>query len=143
MLLTTVLENVLLTAHLDPIMRGLANLIDENRTDDLRRMYRLLNRIGAGPPRLRNGVRDWVIARGLALNAVPVETEPAPSAKGKEREQAPNAAQGVNAALSWVQSVLDLKAQMDRLLHEAFSGDKEMGRSINDVSCRFQVANAQ
>jgi hypothetical protein len=140
MYLMTVLEQVLLTAHLDPILRGLPPLIEENRVDDLRRMYRLLARIGAGPPRLRAGVREWIIARGRSLNAEPneaVAVEAAATAnngKGKEREAA--AAQGASTALAWVQSVLDLKAQLDRLLIDAFAGDKEMGRSINDVGTR-------
>lgn len=129
MYLMSVLEQVLLTAHLDPIIRGLAALVEENRTDDLKRMYRLLNRIGAGPPRLRTAMREWIIARGKSLNAEPNEAVEA-SVKGKEKE---GAGAGATTALAWVQNVLELKEQMDRLLADAFAGDKEMGRSINDV----------
>lgn len=62
--------------------------------------------------------------------------------KGKEKERetgsgsastAAIATAGTNAAISWVQSVLDLKDKFDRLLGSAFGGDKAFQNSINKV----------
>lgn len=60
--------------------------------------------------------------------------------KGKAKERPTGGAGGAGAnaltlALRWVQDVLDLKDKFDRVLEQAFMGDKAVQMSINEVSC--------
>jgi cullin 3 len=57
-------------------------------------------------------------------------------AKGKGKAKAPTTggATALASALRWVQDVLDLKDKFDRVLEQAFGGDKSVQSSINEVS---------
>ena len=139
--LTSLLDDVLISAHIDRVLShssgGLDTLIVEDRLDDLRRLYVLFSRIGAGHARLRKGIREWVVRRGLFL----CETATAPGGTGND-DDAPadpkgkgkaTAASSSSAALVWVQSVIDLKAKMDAQLAGPFESDKQFEAAINDV----------
>ena len=148
--LTSLLDDVLISAHIDRVLShasgGLDTLIVEDRLDDLRRLYLLFSRIGAGHARLRKGIREWVVRRGLFL----CETATAPGgaagdddapadAKGKGKA---TAAASSSAALVWVQSVLDLKVKMDAQLAGPFESDKQFEAAINDVRlCASECAD--
>jgi hypothetical protein len=88
--------------------------------------------------------------RGKAINDSANEPEPGPSAgvdqdmdadvkgKGKAKPTStPSAA--LSSALRWVQDVLDLKDKFDKILDDAFGGDKSVQTSINlvcSMSCK-------
>ena len=67
-----------------------------------------------------------------------VDTEDDPKGKGKAKAPiAPTVTGGTLAsALRWVQDVLDLKDKFDRMLDQAFGGDKSVQTSINEVGSR-------
>jgi hypothetical protein len=79
----------------------------------------------------------------IQLDDVPVKEE---KGKGKGKAVAGSAASagaaaGASAqapalaqAVRWVQDVLDLKDKFDRILEQAFQGDKSIQISINEVS---------
>ena len=140
------LEKVLITDRLSAVFGhsdgGLASLIDQDKRDDLARLYRLSRRVPDGAQLFRRAIKDWVITRGqsLADNTAadtPVVAEEADAdvgkGKGKEKEREPAAA-GIASALTWVQGSLDLKDKMDRLLANAWEGDLSFQTSINEVS---------
>lgn len=146
----------LLTPHLDAILHmpgsGLVTMVDHDRTSDLSRMYNLFLRVPSelGKDALRFALRADVEDRGKAINDSANEPEPGPSAgadqdmdgdvkgKGKAKPTStPSAA--LSSALRWVQDVLDLKDKFDKILDDAFGGDKSVQTSINLVcllSCK-------
>jgi cullin 3 len=54
--------------------------------------------------------------------------------KGGSSGKAVGGAGALSLALGWVQGVLDLKDKFDKVLDEAFGGDKAIQTSINEVS---------
>jgi cullin 3 len=141
----------LLTPHLDAILHmpgsGLVTMVDHDRTPDLSRMYNLFLRVPSelGKDALRFALRADVEDRGKAINDSTNEPEPGPSAggdqdmdgdvkgKGKVKPTTTSSA-ALGSALRWVQDVLDLKDKFDKILDEAFGGDKAVQTSINLVS---------
>ena len=64
-----------------------------------------------------------------------VDAEVDPKGKGKANAASSgNAATALGSALRWVQDVLDLKDKFDRILDQAFGGDKAVQTSINEVT---------
>ncbi|KLT38707.1 Cullin-domain-containing protein [Cutaneotrichosporon oleaginosum] len=146
----------LLTPHLHAIMRmpgtGLVAMLDGDRRDDLRRLYTLFLRVpnDVGKDALRLALRDSVEARGKAINDSALAAASAPQdeeeekvdPKGKGKAKGPSAgATALAQALRWVQDVLDLKDKFDRILDQAFGGDKQVQASINEAFQSFINAN--
>lgn len=124
-------------------------MVDQDRAGDLSRLYTLLLKVpqDAGKDALRFALRSDVEDRGKAINDAANEPESGPStngdqagmevdgdAKGKGKARpASTASAALTSALRWVQDVLDLKDKFDRLLDDAFAGDKAVQSSINHV----------
>lgn len=159
--LQDLLVDHLLTPHLQSILdmpgSGLVTMLDADRVQDLRRLYTLFLRVpdALGKDALRLALRMDIEERGKAINegataepeagpsAAPVQDgeqnmemdgEADPKGKGKARAAPPaNAATALSSALRWVQEVLELKDKFDRILDQAFGGDKAVQTSINEV----------
>ena len=139
---------------------GLDNMVDLKQYDDLARLYTLFQLVPTGIPTLKKALKDSIAERGKLVNEaegssndvdgslVPVKQEvdvegvgedgPPPSniAKGKGNDRAglvPQAKRMLDAALRWVQDVLDLKDVFDRLLDGCFKGDKGVQTAMNEV----------
>ncbi len=153
--LQSLLVDQLLTPHLQTILdmpgSGLVSMLDADRTSDLRRMYTLFNRVpnDVGRSALRSSLRECIEERGKAINEGSSE-EAGPSGavddnqqgmdeddpKGKRKAKAvlpSSSANALSSALRWVQYVLDLKDKFDAIVDEAFSGDKSVQTSVNEV----------
>jgi cullin 3 len=158
--LQELLVRELLTPHLDAILHmagsGLVNMVDHDRMSDLARMYSLFLRVPdeVGKDRLRFVLRADVEDRGKAINDSANEPEAGPSAvggevdmegdvkgKGKGKPTTTTSA-ALSAALRWVQDVLDLKDKFDKILDQAFGGDKAVQTSINLVSSDVCVSGS-
>jgi cullin 3 len=138
----------MLTTHLQTILHmpgtGLVSMLDSDRTDDLRRLYKLFLRVpdSVGKDGLRIALRESVEARGKGINdaVAGISADAGPGMdgedlKGKAPARAPSAqATALTQALRWVQDVLDLKDKFDHLWENAFSSDKQVQASINEVS---------
>lgn len=129
-------------------------MLDQDRHPDLRRLYTLFLRVpeDVGRQSLRLALRSDIEERGKVINegessrAGPSsgaaeqdeeDEDMSGKGKGKGKEKAGAVGGGANAlslALRWVQEVLDLKDKFDRILEEAFVGDKAVQMSINEVS---------
>ena len=167
--LQDLLVEQLLTPHLKSILSmpgsGLVSLIDSDRVQDLRRMYILFLRVPVhvGKDALRLALRLDIEERGKTINeGAALEPEAGPSGapaqdgepnmdldgdistkgKGKARPvPAGSVAIALSSALRWVQDVLELKDKFDRILDQAFGGDKAVQTSINEVRS-FTPVNA-
>lgn len=134
-------------------------MLDQDRHSDLRRLYTLFLRVPdeLGRQSLRLALRSDIEERGKVINegetsrAGPSsgqaeqddeDEDMSGKAKGKGKERVGTIGGGANAlslALRWVQEVLDLKDKFDRILEEAFVGDKAVQMSINEVSSVYSV----
>lgn len=133
-------------------------MVDQDRSSDLSRLYNLLLKVpsDAGKDALRFALRSDVEDRGKAINDATNEPEPGPSTNGDQpgmdvdgdvkgkgkAKPASTASAALTSALRWVQDVLDLKDKLDRLLDDAFAGDKAVQSSINHVSLPLLLEKA-
>ncbi|KAF8589814.1 Cullin-domain-containing protein [Ramaria rubella] len=148
--LRCILESCLLTPHLLAIIRmphsGLDPMIDQDKTDDLARMYRLFKMVETGPPTLKKALRDSIARRGKEVNdlAGAMEAEGVgaqdddggetvdPKGKGKAKAKAAGSGP-VAMALKWVEDVLALKDKFDHVLKYSFSGDTGVQTALNEA----------
>lgn len=142
--LRRILEVNLLTNHLVDIISkessGLDTMIDSDKIDDLARLYRLYSMVPQGIPCLRNALKDSIVRRGNEINqsslGIDAETElvdPPPSDRKGKGKAVPSAQLHLNAALKWVQDVLDLKDKFDAVWLNAFSSDRDLESGLNEV----------
>lgn len=146
-----ILEDTLLTPHLSGVISlpnsGLDNMLDQDQIDNLARLFRLFTMVPAGLATLKRSLKDSVLRRGTALNPptdaederdkeefVIVDADPKGKGKGKARAQTSD----LDVASKWVEEVLNLKEKFDRILKQAFSGDRELEAALNEV-CLFRI----
>lgn len=152
--LISILENHLLIPHLQTIIymqsSGLDVMMDGDKTDDLARMYRLFIRVPQGLPTLQKALRESVVRRGKEVNALATtgpsneadaegdgEGEEAEDSKAKSKKKAPApkgvASRATEAALQWMQSVLELKDKTDKLLKVCFGDDRSIQTTLSEA----------
>ena len=153
--LRRILESCLLTPHLGAIIcmphSGMDPMVDQDKLEDLGRLYRLFGRVEMGLPTLKRALRDSVARRGKEVNDLAGTTEVEEGGgqddeleavaaaadvkgKGKARLKGPVPGGGpVAMALKWVEDVLALKDKFDRVLRQAFAGDMGVQTTLNEV----------
>jgi len=112
-------------------------MLDVDRIDDLRRLYRLFVLVSStpdGPQILKKALRESIICRGRLINDSESGAPASSDEKGKARVGAQ--AQTLEHALKWVQGSLDLKAKFDRVLRHGFYSDKGLETVVIEVSSR-------
>src|ERR1700721_1477075 len=101
--------------------RGLKHMVTNDKMDDLTRMFQLFRRVDPDHRILTFGLSAHIQTIGKEINSGFVQ----PNGKGKQPEPvAPET--GLNAALKWVELVLDLKSKYDNILAEAFGNEAKM-----------------
>ena len=143
-----------LTTVIDMPGSGLVTMLDEDRKDDLGRMYTLFNKVSEGPQTLRLGLKSYIAAKGKLINdAVTSQTVPqapstdgpdeaASSAKGKAKAADTDASTPAAAtAIRWVEDVLEFKNKFDSILEIAFARDTGCETSINEAFESFINTN--
>ncbi|KAL0575168.1 hypothetical protein V5O48_006790 [Marasmius crinis-equi] len=147
--LQQILKDHLLTAHLEAIISkesGLDAMIDNDKTDDLTRMYKLYTLVSQGLSCIKQALKRSIARRGKEINEVSLSSEnldeptDAPKEKGKARVVTAGA-QTLASALKWVQDVLDLKDKFDRVWKTAFDGDREIEATLNEAFSGFINSN--
>ncbi|MCJ1351722.1 MAG: hypothetical protein MMC33_001706 [Icmadophila ericetorum] len=114
---------VLVTAH-SPLLRdAFQNLLDTDRQDDLARMYRLLARITGGLEPLRTKFEAHVRRAGLAaVEKVAIEGD------------------NMDPKI-YVEALLEVHTQYQKLVDEAFAGESEFVRSLDNACKEFVNRN--
>ncbi|KAI3604461.1 ubiquitin ligase scf complex subunit cullin [Moniliophthora roreri] len=147
--LQQILLNHLLSAHLEPIISmpnsGLDPMIDNDRIEDLARLYKLYTLVPQGLPCLKKALKKSIAWRGKDINQSSLGGEVTQEAsedidRVKDTAKATakaksfsSGAQTLASALKWVQDVLDLKDKFDRVWKESFQGDRELEGALNEV----------
>jgi cullin 3 len=112
-------------------------MIDADRIDDLRRLYRLFVHVSSasdGPQTLKKALRESIINRGRLINDSGSSAPASSDEKGKGKPRVGAQAQTLEDALKWVQDSLDLKVKFDRVLKHAFDSNKVLETAIIEVS---------
>lgn len=121
---------------------GLDAMIDNNKTSDLSRLFRLCQKIGKGLKCLETSLKKSIIRRGQEINVVSIGDEFGDAeAEEKEVEQSSNKvkgkarpkASGIEPATKWVQDVLNLKDKFDLVWKNCFESNRAIESAYNDV----------
>ena len=123
--LTRTCNDTLITRHRSTLQEEFQRLLDDDRIDDLGRIYRLLQRIPDGLDPLRTRFEKHVVAtgRGAVSKAVAESGE-------------------VVEPKAYVDALLSVHAQYSSLVNKAFSSESEFVRSL-DSACREFVNHNQ
>ncbi|XP_071084528.1 cullin-3-A-like [Haliotis cracherodii] len=110
-----VLEEELISKHMKTIVEmensGVVHMLENNKTDDLACMYKLFIRVQKGLKTMCECISKYLREQGRALVV-------------EEGEEGKN-------AITYIQSLLDLKDRFDHFLHESFSDDKLFKQMIS------------
>jgi cullin 3 len=96
-------------------------MLNNDKMDDLTRMFQLFRRVDPDHRILMNGLTAHIQAIGKEINSGFVSSNP----KGSSNEP-PASEPSINAALKWVELVLELKKKHDNILAEAFGNEAKM-----------------
>jgi cullin 3 len=116
---------------------GLKYMLNNDKIDDLTRMFQLFRRVDPDHRNLTTGLTTHIQTLGKEINST--FSPSAAGAKGKDADPEP----GINSALKWVELVLDLKAKYDHILVEAFSSEAKMKSCVVEGFSSFINENAK
>jgi cullin 3 len=144
--LSRILERCLLSAHLNVVVdmpgSGIVAMLEEDRRDDLARMYRLFWRVTDGPLVTKLGLKAYIASKGNEING-----QISPTSKVRE-EEAESSVAGPSAstpqaqiALKWVEDVLAFKRKFDKVWQLSLQSDKGCETSINEAFETFVNIN--
>lgn len=161
--LSRILEKWLLSAHLQTVLdmpgSGIVAMLDDDRREDLARMYRLYWRVPEGPTVMKKGLKAYVAAKGKDINdCVKPSAKSTPNkdddgdVAGEVKAGSSTEAAAVTAAaaastpqaqtaLKWVEDVLMFKWKFDRILSTSLQDDKGCETSINEAFETFVNSN--
>lgn len=116
-------------------------MIDNNKFEDLSRLFKLCIMVPTGLRCLTSALRDSIVRRGKHVNeassdlvgdteAHAQETE---SKKDKRKGKARPPPANNQAALRWMQDVLDLKEKFDKIWKTSLQSSRELESSMNNV----------
>ncbi|UKZ77497.1 hypothetical protein TrVFT333_005219 [Trichoderma virens FT-333] len=129
-----VVDKKLILGHLDDFLAmegsGLRWMIDNDKTDDLSILYRLISRVDDKKTALREILQKRVVELGLEIENVLKNTdfstgqgEGEDGGEGDKGKTLNSAAQQTAAAIKWVDDVLRLKDKFDYMLRICFQND--------------------
>ena len=140
----TVVEKELISAHIKDVINmegtGVQNMLDNDKIRDLANVYELISRVDVRKSALRDAIKKRVIELGTDINksANVVSEGPAPKPaqkagpdnKGIQQEKV--LSQQTQAAITWVEQILALKAKFDKLWVEAFERDSVLEKALEN-----------
>ncbi|KAK9457370.1 Cullin [Dipodascopsis uninucleata] len=138
--ITKIVEENLITKNILTVIQsptsGLIIMIDNDRFEDLERLYALCKRVDPDKTDLRNELSARAVSQGLDINQSALQelNRSRPELKGKTAS-AQNAA--TMAAFKWVEAVLVLKDKYDRILNETMDSDNQIQTSLTNAFSTF------
>lgn len=157
-----VIDEELIERNINEVIKlegsGVRYMLDHNRVDDLRNLYKLNTRIDPKKTALTNAVKGRIVELGNEINAAaqafataapqkPEEKEAAEPKELKEKEPKEKSAAPANqqtaAAIKWVDDILNLKKKFDTIWEQAFSSDRGMHTSFTNSFSDFINSNTR
>lgn len=149
--LSRIIERTLLTTHLQSVIdmpgSSIVTMLDEERREDLARLYRLFWRVSEGPAVLKTALKNYIASQGRQINDAVKVGAKLPTlqtdANGESNKNVSATALSPQAqpALKWVEDVLAFKTKFDGILHSSFQSDKGCETSINEAFETFVNLN--
>lgn len=148
----TTCEAVLIKNHTGPIQEEFQNLLEQDKLDDLRRMYGLLCRVPESLEKLRSIFEQHVLKHGKAAVAKVAasgssvgaaddegeeDEEPAPKKKGKKA-----GGPGDVEPKVYVDALLSTHKKYAELVEDAFKGETGFGAALDKACREFVNRNA-
>ncbi|QUC17781.1 uncharacterized protein UV8b_02022 [Ustilaginoidea virens] len=142
---SAVIDEQLIVKHLSDFLSmeggGLRWMIDNDKTEDLAILYRLISRVQEEKTSLRDILQKRVVELGLEIETVlkntdfttmqqPEGGDGEGPAQGEKTRALNPAAQQTAAAIKWVDDVLRLKDKFDNLLTQCFQDDLVIQTSL-------------
>ncbi|KAK9477335.1 Cullin [Lipomyces japonicus] len=136
--ITKIVEENLITKNVNAVIEfdqsGLTFMIENNKIDDLKRLYALCKRVDPEKTDLRNALMTRVVNQGNNVNQDVLE-ELNKQDKSKNGGASQNLA--TVAAFKWVEGVLALKEKYDKILNDAMDGDNQIQTSLTNAFSSF------
>ncbi|KAJ4527683.1 hypothetical protein HRR83_000436 [Exophiala dermatitidis] len=148
-----VLEKELISTHIRDVINmegtGVKYMLDNEKVRDLTIVFDLIARVDPKKTALKEAVQKRVIEIGSDINKTASATigapaQPRPTTKtGADGKPAPEKTlnQQTQAAITWVEQILELKAKFDRIWVEAFQKDAVMEKALEISFQDFINAN--
>jgi cullin 3 len=146
-----VVDKEFISAHIKDVINmeetGVKSMLDNDRVEDLKNVFQLVARVDPKKAALKDAVQKRVVELGIEINKVAFATaSTAPSkasAKPPAEKGPPEKAisQQTQAAITWVEQILDLKSKYDRLWTMAFMKDPVMEKALEISFQDFINAN--
>lgn len=142
--IVAVIEEQLIAKHLDQFLElegsGVRAMIDNDRTEDLAKLYQVVCMVPDGLEKVKKIMQTRVVMLGLeiekALKEASFSTQQ-PGADGEEAKPLSGSARLTAAAVKWVDDVLKLKDKFDRILRECFQEDKILESALTKSIAEF------
>ncbi|KAK7730002.1 hypothetical protein SLS53_009117 [Cytospora paraplurivora] len=142
--IVAVLEEQLIAKHLDKFLEldgsGLRAMIDNDRLEDLAKLYEIVCMVPSGIEKVRKILQTRVIELGLEIEKALHEANfsaQQPGADGDEAKPLTGTARLTAAAVQWVDDVLKLKDKFDRFQHNCFQDDKVLESALTKSFAEF------
>ncbi|KAI5309911.1 Cullin-3, partial [Ascosphaera atra] len=158
----SVIDASLITPHIGTAIAmegsGVKHMLDNNITDDLNVLFKLVSRIDNQKIELRNAFKKRVMELGEQINSNATEAGKAPPAPAPAPKEGADKEKGkvkgshdktavVNAqtaaAIKWVDDVLDLKAKYDDIWKRAFDEDHGLQAALTEGLTEFINSNVR
>ena len=144
--LLQILKDRFLAPHIESVISkehsGLDVMIDNNKFDDLSRLFRLCLMMPKGMHVLQTALKRSIIRRGKVINQTSLGDDLADNeaeeneGKTKGKSNARNTNLGIQPAITWVHDVLEVKDKFDLVWITSFKNNREVEIALNDVRQR-------
>ncbi|KAI9591975.1 cullin 3 [Syncephalis fuscata] len=129
-----VIEQEMMSSHLETIIEmertGMRFMLTNEKMQELNCMYRLLGLVEHGHASMRKTLSNYIQVCGkISTNNDSTDKKEQKRPSAKEKSAA--------LAIRWVELVLALHSKFNRILAEAFSGDKVFQISVNEAFSTF------
>ncbi|ROV96544.1 hypothetical protein VMCG_07757 [Cytospora schulzeri] len=142
--IVAVVEEQLIAKHLDKFLElegsGLRSMIDNDRIEDLARLYEVVSMVPTGIDKVKKILQHRVVILGLEIEQALKDANfsaQQPAGDGEEAKPVTGSARLTAAAVKWVDDVLKLKDKFDTFLRECFRGDKILESALTKSFSEF------
>jgi len=144
--LIEILKNNMLSPHLSTVIlkdnSGLDTMIENSKFEDLSRLFKLCIMVPTGLRYLTSALKDSIVRRGKLINEasssdlfVDIEghDREAEINKDKKKGKARPSSTTNQPALQWMQNVLGLKDNFDKVWKTSFQSNRDLESYMNSV----------
>lgn len=145
-----VVDKEFISAHIKNVINmegtGVKNMLDNDKVQDLANVFDLISRVDPRKQALKEAVQQRVVDLGTEINKNAQITSTTRQSKTAEKNAVDKPQEkGVNAqtqaALDWVEQILQLKIKYDDLWERAFRKDTTMEKALETAFQDFIAAN--